>query len=127
MVAEQLRAGKSSYDLAMGWALGKIDDPVIGAEVAAYLLPFFDVVEHRKESGWRQHYMGQPDIYRLKDDAAFAVNRLLGDPLPAFHDLTPPERDAEIEKLRKICTERGIRPAFDAKGPQEKGAEPAQK
>jgi hypothetical protein len=71
--------------------------------------------------------MGQPDIYRLKDDAAFAVNRLLGDPLPAFHDLTPPERDAEIEKLRKICTERGIRPAFDAKGPQEKGAEPAQK
>jgi hypothetical protein len=127
MVAEQLRTGKSSFDLTMGWALGKIDDPVIGAEVAAYLLPYFDVVEPRKDSGWRQYYMGQKDIYRLKDDAAFAVNRLLGDLLPAFHDLTPPERDAEIEKLRTICTERGIRPAFDAKRPDEKGAESGNK
>ncbi len=123
MAVEQLRAGKSSFDRSISWALGKIDDPLIGAEVAAYLLPFFDVAERRKDSGWRQYYMGQQDIYRLKDDAAFAVNRLLGYPLPAFHDLTPPERDAEIEKLRKICTERGIRPAFDVKGPYEKGAE----
>jgi hypothetical protein len=113
LLAERLRAGKSIFDdNEMMRAFGKIDDPQIGSEVAAYLLPFFDVSDIGKASGWRQHYEGKPDLYRIKDNAAFSVNRLLGHPLPAFHDLTPPQRDAEIEKLRRICDNRGIQPAF---------------
>ena len=109
---ERLRGGKSSFDRSMRWAIGGIKDPQIGTEVAGYLLPLFDITEIAEDSGWRQYYMNKPDIYRVKDDAAFTVNRLLDYPLPDFVDVTPPERDAEIEKLRKICTERGIRPAF---------------
>jgi hypothetical protein len=112
LVAERLRGGNMSYTREMGWALGKVDDPGLGAEVTAYFLPFFDVAATTSEGGYRQDDLGKPDIYRVKDDAAFAVNRLLGYPLPDFSDVTPPERDAAIEKLRKICTERGIQPAY---------------
>ena len=98
---------------ALRWALGEVNDAAIGAEVAAYLLPFFNVAETAVESGWRQYYLEKPDIYRGKDDAAFCVNRLLGHPLPDFYDVTPPVRDKEIEKLRKICADRGIQPAFE--------------
>lgn len=112
VVAERLRGGKSNFDQATQWALSKVNDPKIGAEVAGYLLPFFDDAETAKNSGWRQYYNGERDIYRVKDQAAFMVNRLLDSPMANFADLTPPERDAEIDTLRKICSERGIQPAF---------------
>lgn len=111
-VAERLRGGKFTYGREMGWALAKVNDPEIAVEVAAYLLPFFDITETGPETGYRQDYLGKPDLYRVKDDAAFAVNHLLGEPFAYFGDITPPERDEQIEKLRALCKERGIRPAF---------------
>ncbi|HVW39244.1 MAG TPA: hypothetical protein VHB99_18135 [Pirellulales bacterium] len=112
LVAERLRGGSASYDRATQWALSKVKDPKLMTEVARYLMPLFDDVQVAKESGWRQYYQGKQDIYRVKDQAAFAVNKLLDWPLPDFVDLTPPERDVEIEKLRRICADRDIRPAF---------------
>ncbi len=112
LVAQRLRGGRPNFDRSMRWALARIDEPAIAAEVAAYLLPLFDDAKTATNSGWRNYFEGERDIYRVKDDAAFLVNKLLDRPLPNFADLTPPERDAEIEKLRKICTARGIRPAF---------------
>lgn len=112
LVAERLRGGSASYDRATQWALSKVKDPKLMTEIARYLLPLFDDAQVAKESGWRQYYQGKKDIYRAKDQAAFAVNKLLDWPLPDFVDLNPPERDAEIEKLRRICADRGLQPAF---------------
>lgn len=110
LLAEGLRRGKPAFDSATT-AFSRIKDPHLGAEIAAYLLPFFD--DASEAGGWRRRYQGKPDIYRVKDEAAFLVNRLLGDLLADFSNLTPPERDEKIDELRAICAQRGIRPAFE--------------
>lgn len=110
VLAESLRRGKPALEIATT-GLYRINDPRLGAEIAAYVLPFFD--DASEAGGWRRYYEGKPDIHRVKDKAASVVNHLLGDVLASFTDLTPPERDEKIEELRATCAKRGIRPAFE--------------
>jgi hypothetical protein len=104
--------------------LSNIKDPEVGWKVAPYLLPFLD--DDAPDLGLKGTYQGKQDWYRVKDNAGRDLNDIIGNPLENFLDGTPPERDAAIEKLKAMCAEKGIKPAFPLpKTPAPKDTVPA--
>lgn len=87
------------------------DDGPLGARLVAFgeasVPPLTELLDHEGRiyyQGSQEATLGNRYRYRVKDAAAYFIGRITGIPV-AFHD-DPPQRDAEIARLRAALDER---------------------